>query len=448
MVISEEIKEQFKEVIRYSQGIKEPKIDKLFDTFCTSKDRLYTLLGEQLIWESDVIDTFTFSEEEREIRFNQFLDRVDNYYGYYNLRCFLEVQKDGFFENKVIKDSEGIKAGTKLIKSFKYFIENPVELRTIQDEASVIIQEDKIEGRLCLSIHPLDFLSTSENTLNWRSCHALDGDYKAGNLSYMMDEVTFIAYVKTDKDTKLPNFPSSIKWNNKKSRVLMFMSNDKQMLFAGRPYPAMNMDMLNTIRTVLLDLMGQGNWYYSRWNNTYLNRYPVEPFPILDTPYVLLSNMRLIAMDILIKDMSQLHFNDLLYSSYYIPYYCQGSYSNDVSTRLCIGGSVPCLYCEEEELTEHHRMSCDTCEEKYGNEENDDFCFCDSCGRHLRVENAVWANDDSIPICQECSREIVKKCDKCKGKFLLSDLLFFWKEKTEKCVCKECYKEEPLNGEE
>ena len=28
-----------------------------------------------------------------------------------------------------------------------------------------------------------DYLSLSENAFNWRSCHALDGEYRAGNLS-------------------------------------------------------------------------------------------------------------------------------------------------------------------------------------------------------------------------------------------------------------------------
>ena len=42
-----------------------------------------------------------------------------------------------------------------------------------------------MEGYLYLSIHPLDYLSISETNHGWRSCHALDGEYRNGNLSYL-----------------------------------------------------------------------------------------------------------------------------------------------------------------------------------------------------------------------------------------------------------------------
>ena len=85
----------------------------------------------------------------------------------------------------------------------------------------MILQEDKIEGTLCFSVHPLDFLSSSENTYNWRSCHSLDGEFCAGNLSYMADSATMICYLKSDKEEILPRFPEDIPWNNKKWRVFL-----------------------------------------------------------------------------------------------------------------------------------------------------------------------------------------------------------------------------------
>ena len=127
-----------------------------------------------------------------------------------------------------------IPRGMKIVKSFKYFEKDEDTLADIQSAASMIIQEDKIEGKLCMSVHPLDFLSLSENTYNWRSCHALDGDYRAGNLSYMVDSSTVICYLKSDRDERLPNFPPEVKWNSKKWRVLLFFSNDWDMIFAGR----------------------------------------------------------------------------------------------------------------------------------------------------------------------------------------------------------------------
>lgn len=135
-----------------------------------------------------------------------------NTWGCYELADFIDKQSDGFFSNITVEDfttnsGKTIKKGTKLVKSFKYFIPESRRLEDIQNEASRIIQEDKIEGTFCLSVHPLDFLSSSETTYNWRSCHSLDGDYRAGNLSYIMDKSTIVCYLKGDKNEKLPRFP-------------------------------------------------------------------------------------------------------------------------------------------------------------------------------------------------------------------------------------------------
>ena len=107
-----------------------------------------------------------------------------------------------------------MKIGKALHKFFDVYC-SAEKLEWIIQELSRLIQENTISGRLCLSVHPLDFLSLSENQHKWRSCHALDGEYRGGNLSYMCDEVTVITYLKSKEDTILPHFPSDVPWNNK-----------------------------------------------------------------------------------------------------------------------------------------------------------------------------------------------------------------------------------------
>jgi hypothetical protein len=63
------------------------------------------------------------------------------------------------------------------------------------------LQQNKITGRLCFSVHPLDFLSMSENNCGWRSCQALDGDFRAAALAYMIDSSTVVAYIE-EEDTE------------------------------------------------------------------------------------------------------------------------------------------------------------------------------------------------------------------------------------------------------
>ena len=126
-------------------------------------------------------------------------------------------------------------AGAKRI--FSLIEEDEETVKRLQTQASMIIQENKVIGKLCFSVHPLDYLSISETTYNWRSCHALDGEYRAGNLSYMLDDSTIICYLKSNKETKLPNFPDDVLWNSKKWRLLLHFSENLDVCFSGRQYP-------------------------------------------------------------------------------------------------------------------------------------------------------------------------------------------------------------------
>jgi hypothetical protein len=190
----EDIKEQFKEVIRYSQDIEDPKVDYLFREWEYNKKKFIDLFGG-LIYEWPGTIEFVLDDTQKRSRVMEFVGIVSDNFNNPELADFIEANLDSFYENKVSTDDKMPK-GMKLLKAFKYFEKNQTALRNLQDMASQIIQEDKIKGTLCFSVHPLDYLSSSENTYNWRSCHSLDGEYRAGNLSYMVDNSTFLIYLK------------------------------------------------------------------------------------------------------------------------------------------------------------------------------------------------------------------------------------------------------------
>jgi hypothetical protein len=190
----EDIKEQFKEVIRYSQDIEDPKVDYLFREWEYNKKKFIDLFGG-LIYEWPETIEFVLDDTQKRSRVMEFVGIVSDNFNNPELADFIEANLDSFYENKVSTDDKMPK-GMKLLKAFKYFEKNQTALRNLQDMASQIIQEDKIKGTLCFSVHPLDYLSSSENTYNWRSCHSLDGEYRAGNLSYMVDNSTFLIYLK------------------------------------------------------------------------------------------------------------------------------------------------------------------------------------------------------------------------------------------------------------
>ena len=83
-----------------------------------------------------------------------------NNYNYGDLADFVLIQKDGFFNNLIIEDytynGKKITRGTKLIKSFKYFVHNGRSLEDIQNQNSRIYIRN-FHTSLCL--HRLGFLS-------------------------------------------------------------------------------------------------------------------------------------------------------------------------------------------------------------------------------------------------------------------------------------------------
>ena len=224
-----------------------------------------------------------------------------------------------------MSDGKKIQAGTKIVKSFKYFIEHQDLLFDIQNKASEIIQKDKIEGYLTFSVHPLDFLSSSENTFNWRSCHALDGEYRAGNLSYMLDSSTIMVYLKAEQDAKLPNFPDDVPWTNKKWRMLMHFNTGLDVVFAGRQYPFSSPGALDVVREVFYRFMVREKYrwgemikdHWSYWHNDYIKDFEYSEYSNEDSAGISEDRYAVINRGIwdieqICKDVSgSLHFNDI-----------------------------------------------------------------------------------------------------------------------------------------
>ena len=379
----ENIKEQFKRVIAYSQGNPDPQIDKTFDKWYNAKSRIIRSFGD-LIYEVPEPVAFRLGEAERISRAKAFVETVENNFGYYSLSTFILNNIDGFYENKTVVDCEigdvVVKAGSKLVRAFKHFVDDEVALAKLQTEASMLIQEDKVEGILCFSVHPLDFISSSETTYNWRSCHALDGEYRCGNLSYMCDETTIICYLKGEENKKLPRFPADVPWNSKKWRMLITYDQLQQMIFAGRQYPFFSEGALDIVWANLAKALRIDSCYWSDWHDDYISQYVYKNnkdstttfryYPIGDRFYRL--------TDLIVdrgsgKDGCPLHFNDLLRSSCYTPFYKWNKYTwrDGLDEPIEIGGAPYCIQCGCNEINYTDSMYCANCELEYGNSEDE-----------------------------------------------------------------------------
>ena len=320
------IKEQVKKVITYSQNIEEPKVDWLINSWFKAKADFITMFSG-LIYEGPQL-TFKLSESDRLKEFCEFCQYIENQYDNKDLNDFIYLNRDGFYDNKTQCDfrynGKKIPKGMKILKALKYFDLPKNALNDIQSKASQLIQENSITGTLCFSVHPLDYLSVSENTYNWASCHSLDGDYRAGNLSYMLDSSTIVCYLRGANNVKLPLFPDDVPWNSKKWRVLLFFSDKQDIIFAGRQYPFTSNNGLDEVRKNLLPFLKLSKREsYCDWTDPVIKSIPDSyghDYDLLN-PYILIRGSMYNLYDEIEEPDNPLHFNDLLRSSFYKPHY-------------------------------------------------------------------------------------------------------------------------------
>jgi len=382
----EELKAQFIKVLEHSQNIDKLNVDQLFDSWYKNKLQYINHFDGKLIYETAQEYQFELTPADKKSLFPNFMAWLDNYLGNCaESRANIEdiyrlfwAHPNNLFDNRLDEDYKTTKnitipKGTKLLKSLKFITDNKKIIDDIQTKASEIVQKNKLKGKLCLSVHPLDYLSLSENTHKWRSCHALDGSYRAGNLSYMIDKSTVIAYIKSDGEYKLPHFPVDVPWNSKKWRMLLHFStvehtHGKYYMFFGRQYPFEITRAKNKVAQLINRLKIMDGYSLSPEMKVVeeINNYT------LYEPYVLRGGKSLIPItEAVIPVAFSLNYNDVLYSTArYTPSYIIDLKYWGFLDKVEVGAPVRCLRCGTKNIKHPEQILCDDCAEKREEELN------------------------------------------------------------------------------
>jgi len=428
---------QVSEVIKYTQGFT-PNVKELIAQWYKAKKDFINLFGDNLYIRSPEKVHIDLSEEDITYKVKDFCKMLkETFPQYEDLIYFIKENKKDIFQNILSKNfnfkNYNIKSGIKISKALKEFVDNEVDLYFIQTAFSRIIQESKLSGYLYLSVHPLDYLSSSENNSKWRSCHALDGGYRAGNLSYMLDSSTIVCYIADEEKEQLHSFPSTVIWNNKKWRMLLFVSENKNALFAGRHYPFFSEILMDKVKDMFVESLGSCYLEWSGWHNDrydhvkYIKNSRDDKF--LAHVYIPIRE-HIVSLNQIIKDKSQLHFNDLLNSSCYQPYYCWDVY-NMHPIAFNIGNKVKCLKCNSAFIEDPNIMMCPTCEY-----DANDYINCYCCGTAIEREDSIYIDTEGVNVCPDCFEEYYGICHNCGDIYKIEKL---WYNDNDGCFyCKYC----------
>lgn len=446
------VAQQVEDVIRYSQDFedKNMNVHPLLEKWKQNKQFFINQMNGKLIYEYPEQVSFHLSKEARKDKCASFIYDVEMKYDNSAIAAFLkQISDEEFFSNKTEQRYKVgdiiIPSGMKVVKAFKLFERNDKLLEDIQNAASRIIQEDIVSGKLCISVHPLDYLSVSENIHNWRSCHALDGDYRSGNLNYMVDNCTVVCYLRSDEEVILPHFPNTVPWNSKKWRVLIYFSQDHNMVFLGRQYPfSSEIGVTYIQKTMLPRITSCPYWTEFQPNSHEDTVITTQPYDFIIRNGIRIGNSFIGRREWIQDGYNTHHFNDVTLSSFYTePLYSYAYGVNNTApstTTFKIGEAAPCPVCGSREVMFDDGMFCDDCRPAYSEEESydDEYYECSNCNDTYRIDDMIWLPLSGSYICPYCfdNQEVVTRCENCGIKDY-PEYIQFNREKNQ-YLCRDC----------
>ena len=291
--LTEQDKKYITEYIEKWGGINSPiklkvPLDYILQEWNKSKQTLFNIFGEKLMLEKEIQVEDGDNKKIREI--NNYLSSLnpgtnfinsvrklfefnstyfENTYATYNLtrasQLFTNrVAKEFSYRNKdgkVIKVPEGAKVMRVLQKIAKEF--DLPDFEIFRNHISRITEIRKSKIKFTLSIHPLDYMTMSDNANGWESCMNWTqgpGSYRAGTIEMMNSPVVVVAYITTK-----PYYPAntSIEWTSKSWRELIIVH--PNTICSVKSYPYYNISFDKALVNWLADLVEEKTeWRYNR----------------------------------------------------------------------------------------------------------------------------------------------------------------------------------------
>ena len=233
----------------------------------TNKQKLFQIFQNQLILEKEI--TFKANQEELEEQMHQLRRNSKFCNDYWNwllvtlrgepqpIRTALRTLIMNSLVNNIYQGNtvfiEGFKLqkGMKALKALQFLNDRFIQSKHFEEfrlEHSRVLNQKQIKGTLCLSIHPLDYITMSDNNYDWDTCTSWmipSSKCRDGVIEMMNSSCVVVAYIKGEK----PFY----EWTDKKWRTLFIVHDN--LISAIKSYPYENQEItkecLNWLRNLV-----------------------------------------------------------------------------------------------------------------------------------------------------------------------------------------------------
>lgn len=286
---------------------------------------------------------------------------------------------------RIRQDSKVTKTILKILKFFEQQTGEAPKQEYVDDflrSYSTIKSFTHLEGNLCFSIHPLDYLTMSDNEANWKSCLSLrnKGDYCSGAIEMMNHENILIVYIEsTNSKMKI----GENEWNNKIWRELFYV--DFQFVVNIKSYPLISEEITTTALEEFAKLANkQEDINYVNQGFSLVNSVIEGGEKSVTNRWINICFSRMYND----FDTAQTHHHLWLNSYYSPPYHYLSEYYD-----------ATCLWCGESLGDQDpNEVFCAECKEEL---------YCEHCGCQLDINTAIPYKNNTC-LCSDCFDEAVK----------------------------------------
>ena len=254
---------------------------------------------------------------------------------------------------------------------------------------SMCLNQKKLTGELCISIHPLDYMTMSDNECDWSSCMSWQeyGDYRQGTVEMMNSPCVVVAYLKSANNMRMPY---GYEWNSKKWRQLFIVTPHLITGIREYPYqcPELNCAVLNWLRQLAERNMTWG--------------------PFSETMSKVKNHHDNVFADLGCHSHFDFHCN-MMYNDFYAEHNSYVAATIPEHYALCFSGESECMQCGED-ITNYGYderctcfLTCNSCEH---------ICYCAECGERINYDDAV--SIDGYYYCEYCAENHFIECTFCE----------------------------------